>query len=57
MTKGILMSKFENDRIRIALPGGELQKTVLNVVQKSGLEFTAVGNDKRYLHAGKQCTC
>ena len=57
MTKGILMNKFENDRIRIALPGGELQKTVLNFVQKSGLEFTAVGNDKRYLHAGKQCTC
>ena len=51
------MSKFEGDRIRIALPGGELQKTVLSVVQKSGLEFTAVGNDKRYLHASEQCTC
>jgi ATP phosphoribosyltransferase len=49
------MNKLE--RIQIAVPGGELKDSVLDAVTKSGLEFTAVDNDKRYLHRRQKSTC
>lgn len=40
----------ENERLRIALPSGELEKDVLTYMQYLGLDFAAI--DRRYLHSG-----
>ena len=40
----------ENERLRFALPSGELEKDTLDFMKRIGLEFTAV--DRRYLHRG-----
>lgn len=40
-----------SERLTVLLPGGELEEAVLQRVQQSGLELTAV--DRRYLHRGR----
>lgn len=40
----------ENERLRFALPSGELEKDVQDFMKKIGLDFTAA--DRRYLHQG-----
>ena len=39
----------EKERLRFAIPGGELEGDVLNFMKNIGLEFTVI--DRRYLHS------
>lgn len=41
----------ESERLKIALPSGELQKDTLQFMRDIGLDFAAV--DRRYLHRGR----
>lgn len=38
----------ERERVRMALPGGEMENDTLQFMRNIGLEFNAV--DRRYLH-------
>lgn len=42
------MNMKENERLKMAVPSGELEKDVLDFMRTIGLEFTAI--NRRYLH-------
>jgi len=44
----------ETERVKIALPSGELQRDVEGFMNTIGMDFTAV--PRRYLHRGKKYT-
>jgi len=42
------MNRYEGDRVRVALPGGELQTKVINKLQQRGVKLDSA-NNKKYL--------
>lgn len=43
---------MEKERLKIAIPSGQLEKDVLQFLRGIGLDFTAV--PRRYLHHGRK---
>lgn len=44
--------KMKKERLKIAIPSGELEKDVLQFLRDIGLNFTAI--PRRYLHHGRK---
>lgn len=41
----------ENERLRMVIPGGELEENVISFLKAIGLDFTVI--PRRYLHRGR----